>query len=101
LKRGYNQSHLIAQEVGKIIDTPVKTALIRKKRTIQQARLKRDKRKTNLIGAFSVKRDEIYKNSTILLLDDVITTGTTLAVAANTLLDAGVKKIYIGTLARG
>ena len=75
--------------------------MIRKKRTIQQARLKRDKRKTNLIDAFSVKGDEIYKNRSILLLDDVITTGATLTVAANTLLNAGVKKIYIGTLARG
>jgi predicted amidophosphoribosyltransferase len=78
----------------------MKDLLIRRRRTKQQAKLSREQRKLNLTNAFLVKRGVNCKNRTILLFDDVITTGATLTAAANVLLDAGVSNVYIITIGR-
>ena len=100
LFRGYNQSELFANILATKINIPCKNILKRIKMTAQQASLKREQRKKNLIGAFSVKKEAICRNHTILLLDDVMTTGATLSSATSTLLDAGAKNVKVLVLAR-
>ena len=70
------------------------------KMTSKQANLNREQRKKNLIGAFSVKKEAICRNRTILLLDDVMTTGATLSSAASVLIDAGAKNVKVLVLCR-
>jgi ComF family protein len=98
--RGYNQSRLICRIIAEQTGITMKDLLIRRRRTKQQAKLSREQRKLNLTNAFLVKRGVNCKNRTILLFDDVITTGATLTAAANVLLDAGVSNVYIITIGR-
>lgn len=100
LMRGYNQSELFAQIMAKSSNIPFCSILKRIKMTPQQANLNQKERKKNLIGAFSVKKEAICKNCTILLVDDVMTTGTTLTSATLELLHGGAKKVKILVLAR-
>lgn len=98
--RGYNQSELLAEIIADRAKIPCNKVLKRKKMTSKQANLDRKQRKKNLIGAFSVKKGAICRNRTILLLDDVMTTGTTLTSAASALLESGAKQVKILVLAR-
>ena len=98
--RGYNQSELFARILSAEINIPCKNLLKRIKMTSKQASLNREQRKKNLIRAFSVKKEAICRNRTILLLDDVMTTGATLSSAASALLDAGAKNVKVLVLAR-
>lgn len=98
--RGYNQSELLAEIIAEKTNIPCRKILKRCKMTSKQANLDRKQRKKNLIGAFSVKKEAICRNSIILLLDDVMTTGTTLSTAASALLHAGAKQVKVLVLAR-
>jgi ComF family protein len=100
LLRGYNQSELFANIFSTQTNIPCKNILRRVKMTSKQATLNREQRKKNLIKAFSVKKEAICRNSTILLVDDVMTTGATLSSAASALLDAGAKNVKVLVLAR-
>jgi ComF family protein len=102
--RGYNQSELIASVFSKIVKIPIVNLLKRIKITPKQAFLSRKQRKKNLSGAFRVtqKKNDISNFEAIILLDDVLTTGSTLETAANTIIEAKIcKQINIMTLARG
>lgn len=72
--------------------------LIRSRDTPHQLGQGREKRLRNLTGAFSAERVEALQGKTILLVDDVLTTGATLAEASATLLEAGAKQVYIATV---
>lgn len=98
--RGYNQSELVGKVISEQTGIPMKKFLVRSKRTKQQAKLDRKQREKNLMGAFSVKKNEFLKKRTILLIDDVITTGSTLTAATKVLLDEGADKVDILVLAR-
>jgi ComF family protein len=98
--RGFNQSALISRIIGEYSGIPLKQIMKRRRKTMQQASLDREQRKKNMSGAFSLVKDEILKNRTILLVDDVMTTGSTLASAAKTLLEAGAKKVNVLVMAR-
>ncbi len=102
-ERGYNQSELIAKEVykideGKNFDIELE-ALAKTKETPHQSTLKnKNERLKNLKGCFSANSD-LVKNRNIILIDDVITTGTTMSEASKTLREAGAKKIVGFSLA--
>ncbi len=98
--RGYNQCELLAKELSKLLKVPYKPLLIKKKVTKPQHKLKSNKRATNLKGAFDITDKKDIKDKNILLIDDIITTGTTLFECTKTLCKAKPANIYCITLAR-
>lgn len=86
-ERGYDQSALLARHVARALGGRPQTALVRARRTEQQALLARDARRQNVSGAFRSKRE--WHGESFLLIDDVATTGTTLGAAAEALRIAG------------
>ncbi|MBQ6596691.1 MAG: ComF family protein, partial [Lentisphaeria bacterium] len=68
--------------------------------TKQQAHLDREERIRNLDGAFSIRHSTNCRNRCILLIDDVMTTGSTLTAGARVLLDAGAAEVDVMVLAR-
>ena len=99
--RGYNQTALVSQIISSETGIPMKKILRRVKRTPKQANLSGVERRKNLKGAFSATCDEICRNGVILLVDDVLTTGSTLSSASSALMEVGAKEINILILARG
>lgn len=78
-ERGYNQSALLAYEMGDILGIPVISAVRKKKRTLRQIDMDLEGRRTNVQGAFSVVNSEVIKDKKVLVIDDIITTGATLS----------------------
>lgn len=96
-KRGYNQAAVLARELGKVLDIPVEERLLKRIReTAPQKNLTPRKRRQNLNGAFSVeKRRRVFlKSRSVLLMDDIYTTGSTVDEAAKTLKKAGAEKVF-------
>lgn len=98
--RGFNQAELIALRIGEILHLPVEKSILRKiKKTIPQMELRAEERRKNVVGTFSVADPESTRGKTILLLDDVKTTGATLEEAARVLKKAGAKRVWAMTVA--
>ncbi len=94
-ERGYNQSEEIAKALGKLLTIPIDTKSLKRKRfTETQTKLTLVERKQNMTDAFIVKNNKLIKNKTIVLLDDVITTGATITECGKVLLENGATKIY-------
>lgn len=100
LSRGYNQSLLLAEELGKILDIPVKSILKRKFGDYSQAGLSFKQRVALAENTFSLKDKNSIQDLTILLIDDVVTTGTTLKLAAEALQEGFPSHIYGMTLCK-
>lgn len=99
--RGYNQAKLLAQELSKIVNCPFyEDVLIKQKNTQAQADLTFGERQENLVGAFKVFKKDLIKDKTILLIDDVLTTGTTANLCSKELIESGASKVFVLTLAR-
>jgi ComF family protein len=93
-KRGYNQAELLARHVAKFSNIPfVARALIRAKNTPPQYGLNYEQRLANVSGAFSVKDNNAISGKSVLLIDDIYTTGATLEACADALLNAGAKDV--------
>jgi ComF family protein len=100
-QRGFNQSALIAQGLGRRYGLPVLLgALIRHRSTQPQTRLGRRERLQNVRGAFSIAHPALVRDRSLLLVDDVFTTGTTLNECARVLKDAGAREVHAMTVAR-
>ena len=99
-ERGFNQSALLAREVGRRANIPVRNVLRRVKFTAAQAGLTNAKRRLNVSGAFRPKKRGILKGQRVLLVDDVMTTGATAAACARALKMAGARHVTLLTLAR-
>ena len=100
-RRGYNQSSILARALARRINRRFdESSLARVRDTPKQSRLSGDERRRNLKGAFAVVRAPFVRGRTILLVDDVTTTGSTLAAAAEPLRAAGAAHIWCATLAR-
>ena len=101
LKRRYNQSALLAKELNKLCKLPVDyDSLVRHKKTRPQVEFSGHERIKNVKGAFSVKTPEKIKNKRIILIDDVLTTGSTLKECAIALKKAGAKSVDTLTIAK-
>ncbi len=77
-KRGYNQSQLLAKDLSSLMGIPCVSTLTKIKRTKPQHKLSAKERQKNLKGAFKVADKKSVKGNHILLIDDIVTTGTTL-----------------------
>jgi ComF family protein len=100
-ERGYNQSSLLAKELGKLTNLPVvDDCLIRQRYAPPQARTSTvDERWSNVANAF-LCRDRRLKNKQVLLIDDVSTSGSTLDACARALKEAGATTVWGLVLAR-
>jgi len=102
--RGFNQAEAIARAFLRLkpsssiqLDT---SSLVRTRETASQTGLTRKQRRENVRGAFAVTRGEKVRGRSILLVDDVMTTGTTVNECARVLLRAGAKEVFVATVAR-
>jgi ComF family protein len=102
--RGFNQAEAVARAFlslnssGSIqLDT---SSLARTRETASQTGLTRKQRRENVRGAFAVIKAEKIRGRSILLVDDVMTTGTTVNECARVLLRAGAKEVFVATVAR-
>lgn len=102
LVRGHLPPQTIAEQIGRFLLVPTERHILRKRRLMrQQAALTPTQRRANLAGAFGVARGVNLAGATILLVDDVLTTGTTAHRAARALLGCGAAQVYVAVLARG
>jgi ComF family protein len=104
-QRGFNQSEVIAKIALKLTASPEKYALVadaleRTRDTQSQIGLTRHQRRENLRGAFRVKHPDTIAGQEILLVDDVLTTGTTASECARVLRRAGAARVWVATVAR-
>jgi ComF family protein len=100
--RGYDQAALIGRSAARELGLPYAPILCRARATIAQFDLDRRDRARNVRGAFVVdpRRLRDVQDRWILLVDDVVTTGATLAASATALLDAGALAVSAITVAR-
>jgi ComF family protein len=99
-QRGYNQSDCIAEGLSEALDVPYETnAVIRLIHTASQTKKSRIERFQNVENIFEVIDFEMIKNKRIAIVDDVLTTGSTLESLGITLLNAEAKEISIVTIA--
>ena len=94
-ERGFNQSELVAQKLAVLLNIPAETRTLAKiKETVPQVSTRnREERLKNLLGAFWVCNPKEVQDKTIILVDDVTTTGATFREASRVLREAGARKI--------
>lgn len=98
--QGYNHARLLGGAVAAELDLPVGDELVRVRNTPPQTSLSRTRRIENLRGAFGVTRKANLQGATVLLIDDVTTTGATANEASRTLLAAGTSKVILAVIAK-
>ena len=99
-KRGYNQSEWIARGIAERMEKPIDTrTLYRAIESETQTRKTRYERWKNVENIFKLKTADALKDKHILLVDDVVTTGSTLEACARVLLTIENTKVSIATLA--
>lgn len=101
-ERGYNQSRLLARQVAVSLALPLTDLLVRTKNTAPQTKMNRSERLCNLQGAFHLKMPFPHPlaGETLLLVDDIFTTGSTLEAASALLVSEGAGKVVNAVVAR-
>ncbi len=98
LRRGYNQSELLCRGIAEVMHRPIENGvLIRHRYTPKQSQQTGDRRVENVQDAFRVKHPEQLEGKHILLVDDVLTTGATLAACADALCTVEGLRISVAT----
>lgn len=100
-RRGYNQSEYFGLGLGEAMDVEVQNALVREKFTETQTQKSRVQRMDNMDDVFQISPNFSVRNKSVLLVDDVMTTGATLCACANVLLASGAKNVDLVTIAAG
>ncbi len=98
IKRGYNQAHLLARHI-KSPEKRLSTDLVRVRNTEQQWDLTPAQRRRNVKGAFAVRKGHPFADKTVLLIDDITTSGATLNECAKALKAAGAQTVFAAVLA--
>jgi len=99
-KRHFNQAHELLINLNSYLNLPdLSSCIIKENPTKEQARLEYSEREHNLDNAFKVVNRKDLKGKSILLIDDIFTTGTTCNSVAKLLLKSGAKNVYVLTLA--
>jgi ComF family protein len=106
-KRGYDQAELLARHAANALGLPLAPILERTRVTTAQFDLDRSHRATNVVGAFGVRRapggrqpDRLLEGRWVVLVDDVVTTGATLAACADALSRSGAMAVSAIAVAR-
>lgn len=99
-KRGFNQCKFIATRVGYLLDVPISNCILKVRNTKEQKTLSKDERRINVEGAFKIKNNKDVFNKEVILIDDVITTGSTVNECKKILKINGTKRIIILTIAK-
>jgi len=104
--RGFNQALHLARLTGRELGIDMRPCLIRNRATQPQSKLNRQERLDNLKGAFGLKNrpwcKDPVRDKTVVLIDDVFTTGTTAAECAKVLIrNGGAERVVVATIARG
>ncbi len=100
-KRGYNQAELVARHLSSLCGVPVNNSLIyRPKQTAPLKDLSHSERQNNLKRAFKIRQNDV-KLSTIVIIDDIYTTGSTIDAMSEVLHQAGISDVYFMTLTVG
>lgn len=100
LLRGYNQSFLLAETMGRLLNIPVYETVSRSQGDLPQAGLSQQQRRQLVQHSFRLRKKRSIKDKTVLLIDDVCTSGRTLRACADTLLEGYPQDIYAMTFAR-
>ena len=99
--RGYNQcepiARLLAKRIGRRCDSG---SLVRCGNPSRQSSLTEAERRENVKGTFSVRRPSLVRGRTVLVVDDILTTGATMSEAAHALKESGAARVWAATLAR-
>ena len=100
-ERGYNQSKLLAENIAKKHNLDYKDLCVKIVDNPAQATLDAKSRRENVKGAYTINKDfkNIVKDKTILLIDDIYTTGSTSSEVSGVLKSSGAKKVYVLTFA--
>ena len=102
LSRGYNQSAALARVLAGRLGLPCRPGWLRRTRfTPNQSQQPASERRDNVRGVFAARPRPDLRGRTILLVDDVLTTGSTASEAARALKSAGAAKIWVAVLAHG
>jgi competence protein ComFC len=99
-ERGFNQAALLAERLAASAAIPLRPALERIRYTTTQTAYDRAERMENLHGAFRLRKNEDVRELHVLLIDDVLTTGSTLSECARILRAAGAVSVHAATAAR-
>ena len=99
-RRGFNQSDLLAREIGRRWNIPVRKLVRRKRATAPQAGLTSSQPRKNVQGAFEAAKAAKLHGMSVLLIDDVLTTGATAGACARVLKRAGAAHVALLALAR-
>ena len=101
LKRGFNQSELIARRLAALLGRPYLATLDRTGRAVQ-SRSSRSHRRRNVVGSFRLRtrKRPLLEGADLLLVDDVVTTGSTLEAAARVLIEGGANRVTALALVR-
>jgi ComF family protein len=97
--RGFNQAALLAERIAASLDADLADVLLRQDRTAQVG-LGAAERLTNLAGAFACRDPERVAGKSVVLVDDVVTTGATVSACASTLALAGASRVRVLAFAR-
>jgi len=101
-QRGFNQTELLARQISRRLGVKMEPQLIRRvKETPPQVELSREEREKNLLSAFKIEDTKKVYRKSILLVDDVYTTGSTSRECTRVLLEAGASRVCIITWATG
>lgn len=101
MDRDFNHANVLAARIAKKAGIRFADTLEKHRATRRQNELSREERLSNLAEAFRVRKDASLGGLRLLLVDDVMTTGSTCSVCAKALLDAGCAEVRCLTLARG
>ena len=99
-ERGFNQAAVLAELLSRQVATPLRPVLERIRYTTTQTAFDRAERMENLHDAFRLRKKADVRELRVLLIDDVLTTGSTLSECARVLKGAGALSVHAATVAR-
>jgi competence protein ComFC len=99
-ERGFNQAELLSVALARDCGARVSRGLVRTRNTPSQTDLSAKARRRNVLNAFATTSDPLLQGATVVLVDDVATTGATLRECARTLLRSGSREVRSITVAR-